>query len=49
MLRAMVPGRWDMENGNGKKNGMIRMGGKGVEGSRLSAGCGGVWRQGQLE
>ena len=32
-----------------KNNDMIRMGGKGVEGSRLGAGCGGVWRQGRLE
>ena len=46
---------WFQVDGSGKKmvmvknNGMIRMGGKGVEGSRLGAGCGGVWRQGRLE
>ena len=32
-----------------KNNDMIRMGGKGVEGSRLGAGLGGGWRQGRLE
>ena len=50
MLRAMVPGRWVREKMvMVKNNDMIRMGGKGVEGSRLGAGCGGVWRQGRLE
>ena len=32
-----------------KNNDMVRMGGKGVEGSRLGAGHGGGWRQGRLE
>ena len=48
MLWAMVPDIWDIDNGNDKKC-YDKDGRKGVGGNSLSAGCGGVWRQGRLE